>query len=1149
MLTPSSIHVGSYQLPLADLLKAIGTGKKISQQPYMVLSGHPLRWHKFDPAQHTGHAGPALHLKTQADAAAKLQAEYHAAHATPFHTFSIEEQHAQIDAAANATQALKSASAAVSGFKASVLANKVPTLSQAKAFDALPSPKQMDMGVAMAAANPNAPKLIGAAWQLLQGDEPSDIPPVVVPVPLPPPQPEPLVAPQGDAVAPATQPVPVSGWLKSVQSGKKPLPAQMKAFAELPKDTQETLINAVPAGMLAHATAMGDASLAYHAKASVAKTERVAAAAGIQSMDAWSQVGPQAGSNPGGLFAAPGGSQWYCKFPQSADHAKNEVLAAKLYQAAGVLVPDLKLITQGGKIGVASQIVPGLTKGSPSELAGAEGAHAGFAVDAWLANWDVVGLGHDNLLLQGGQAVRVDTGGALMYRAQGAPKGEAFGTSVPELATLLDPKKNAQSAGVFASMSKTDLWSSIAKVLHVTDAEIHALVGAYGPGTEADKQALATKLIQRKHYLAGFQTTLAVPGATAVQPQEGDTKPGADGSTLVLKDGRWHAQAPAIVAAKQVLAQSQSVAAPVAPTVKQQTKQHQYEHTSDGHNKFWYVSVQGSNLVTHYGAIGSKGQKTAKQFSSPGMATAAWVKLSQEKVAKGYKRVGQQPVHFDAPASAHVPPLPAPAQAPVPQPDAQAYSAVSLAISQAMLPAANTNAVAVNKKLAAISTALAGQDVKTLQAMSFGSNNYGVKAAKLAKQAIVALGGGGAQPAVVSAQEAPVVPTFVPKAAAAAPATAVKPKPDPTKLDVKAEAIPDAPDFTTMNGGKGLSSKTHVNQANTAVAQALHDYALKGNLSGLENYQYDALDKEGGHKLGKKPIESHPSNQVKSYWSELVASLQMIANPPEALREFTAVLGENIASLSAAFKNEKYGVTTAKAQANKKLAFWIALGKVASPAQLVASPMFAPLKFESTPAKKVVVTAAQNQKAQADYAKLKSGSLVKQFINGIQASGSYNNNFRDGKLKTISGADLVKMNLEAHAYAQEKPAGFELYKWTSLSHDMVQQLLSCPEGTVFQNPGSMCASTAPTATAGFGAHRIRIRYAPGAKGVDSYGSGNFAGEKEITTLPGARFVILSAAMVQCPVKGHKRLELDVMMLPPDETYIADLKARVALNKT
>ena len=103
-----------------------------------------------------------------------------------------------------------------------------------------------------------------------------------------------------------------------------------------------------------------------------------------------------------------------------------------------------------------------------------------------------------------------------------------------------------------------------------------------------------------------------------------------------------------------------------------------------------------------------------------------------------------------------------------------------------------------------------------------------------------------------------------------------------------------------------------------------------------------------------------------------------------------------------------------------------------------------------------------------------------------------------------------------------------------MSDAMVKHILSTQDGTVFQATGPMCTSYSPTATSGFGKHRVTIRYAKGAKAVESFGSGGYQSEKEITTLPNARFLILSKKMVHDDIKGGKdRLELEVLMLPPD----------------
>lgn len=222
----------------------------------------------------------------------------------------------------------------------------------------------------------------------------------------------------------------------------------------------------------------------------------------VAVIDKWEQTGPQKGSNPGGAFKDPAGQQWYVKFPQSADHAKNELLAAKLYKAAGIDVPQLRLVEKDGKIGIASKMVDGVSKVGAG-IKDAPGAQEGFVVDAWLANHDAVGTGYDNLLkTKDGKAIRIDVGGSLLYRAQGAPKGDLFGDEVSEIENMRNAKVNQYGAAVYGSATKAHLITGAASVLEIPNDVIEQLVTKFGPGDEAAKQALAAKLIARKAYLA-----------------------------------------------------------------------------------------------------------------------------------------------------------------------------------------------------------------------------------------------------------------------------------------------------------------------------------------------------------------------------------------------------------------------------------------------------------------------------------------------------------------------------------------------------------------------------------------------------------------------------------------------------------------------
>ena len=236
----------------------------------------------------------------------------------------------------------------------------------------------------------------------------------------------------------------------------------------------------------------------------------------IPSADGWQKMGAQLGSNPGGIYQDENGQEWYVKIPkplnviknyelakkQSADIAKNEVLAAKLYESAGVKVPELKHVKLDGRLAIASKIIPNLKK---LPVAGAtKGVMDNFAVDCWLANWDVVGLLNDNLLSdENGDAVRVDVGGSLMYRAQGETKGDAFGKKVGELDTMTNGK-NPQSADVFGNITHAELIEGIKKVTAVSHSTIDKLCKKYGPGSEKQEVDLAETLKARQAYLTAF---------------------------------------------------------------------------------------------------------------------------------------------------------------------------------------------------------------------------------------------------------------------------------------------------------------------------------------------------------------------------------------------------------------------------------------------------------------------------------------------------------------------------------------------------------------------------------------------------------------------------------------------------------------------
>jgi hypothetical protein len=89
----------------------------------------------------------------------------------------------------------------------------------------------------------------------------------------------------------------------------------------------------------------------------------------------------------------------------------------------------------------------------------------GFIVDALLANWDVIGLLEDNILIpsDGSPAVRIDNGGSLTIRAQGGNK--PFGPIVAEIDTMRDPSISPQAANIFGDLTNSDIDNQIKTII------------------------------------------------------------------------------------------------------------------------------------------------------------------------------------------------------------------------------------------------------------------------------------------------------------------------------------------------------------------------------------------------------------------------------------------------------------------------------------------------------------------------------------------------------------------------------------------------------------------------------------------------------------------------------------------------------------
>ncbi len=274
---------------------------------------------------------------------------------------------------------------------------------------------------------------------------------------------------------------------KAKAAGPKPKPKPMtkaeKALAEQ---------QAAKAKFAALNDQLAAAEMAKHD----AHAEQQAAAAAVPfpgSPDGLVFVKTMGGSTGAQLVEDPAtGLRYIRKQGANPGHLREEDHADRLYRAAGANVPDSKLYETGAGPVKLSRFLEGKTlaelrHASPAKYAEALHKLSGhFAVDALLGNWDVVGLGFDNVLVDAqGEVYRIDNGGSLRYRAQGAPKGPGqFGAHVGEVGTLRDPKLNPASARAFAGLSDADVREQAAaighdraKILAAAPAELRAILG------------------------------------------------------------------------------------------------------------------------------------------------------------------------------------------------------------------------------------------------------------------------------------------------------------------------------------------------------------------------------------------------------------------------------------------------------------------------------------------------------------------------------------------------------------------------------------------------------------------------------------------------------------------------------------------------
>jgi hypothetical protein len=166
--------------------------------------------------------------------------------------------------------------------------------------------------------------------------------------------------------------------------------------------------------------------------------------------------GGQKGSNEGGFYRGSDNVLRYVKFYKDEVQGALEHLANNIYKDLGLPAVRSDLVTApDGRQAYAREVVEGETLAKKGiDKKNAKQVLKGFAADVLVKNWDAVGLDHDNVVLKGGKAVRIDNGGAFLHRAKAGLKPESSLHEIDEWEQFLNHGKNpayakvAKAAGV-----------------------------------------------------------------------------------------------------------------------------------------------------------------------------------------------------------------------------------------------------------------------------------------------------------------------------------------------------------------------------------------------------------------------------------------------------------------------------------------------------------------------------------------------------------------------------------------------------------------------------------------------------------------------------------------------------------------------------
>ena len=223
------------------------------------------------------------------------------------------------------------------------------------------------------------------------------------------------------------------------------------------------------------------------------------------------------GSNNGLTMKDPKTEKIYYVKTEDAAKNKAEILSNKIYQMAGIAVPNTELVKFNGTASTKSEWLPEAESVKDFEHPDLTN---GFLVDVMLNNWDVMGMNNDNVISSGGKVYRVDNGGSLHFSSAGGntkmkgfhkdewyePSGPQFTSANPEgftkedfpyLPTIAAMQNPAYPAGrVFGKMSTEQYKGAAKSLLNLSNGKIKRLVNESGLAADDRKGYEADKMVQ-----------------------------------------------------------------------------------------------------------------------------------------------------------------------------------------------------------------------------------------------------------------------------------------------------------------------------------------------------------------------------------------------------------------------------------------------------------------------------------------------------------------------------------------------------------------------------------------------------------------------------------------------------------------------------